>query len=82
MSEIVVVCRNPECRNSLGNNPTDPSVMKRTGETFSAWLFACQTCGARRVVTKDQVGGTFGAGKTDTGRGKGLARYTPGGLPT
>jgi len=75
---MIVVCRNEDCRDSINRKPEDPRPMVRTGETSSAWAFACSTCGARRLVTKDQIGGTFGAGKTDEGRGKGLTRYTAG----
>jgi hypothetical protein len=75
---LLVVCHNPTCRDSLEQKPTDPRPMVRTGETFSAWTFKCETCGALRAVTKDQIGGTWGQGKTDEQRGKGLKRYTPG----
>lgn len=75
---LIVVCHNEDCQDSLHKRPTDPRPMVKTGETYSAWTFRCATCGSLRVATKDQIGGTFGAGKTDEQRGKGLARYTPG----
>ena len=78
MGTLIVVCHAPECRDSAENKPTDPRPMKKTGETFSCWTFRCETCGSRRAVTKDQVGGTWGQGKNDEGRGKGLRRYTQG----
>lgn len=61
--------------------------MKRVNETESAWVFICVRCekeGRRspRVVTKDQIGGTLGAGRRDDGwgttTGKGGSKYRPG----
>lgn len=79
MPTLIVVCHNAEvCRDSVEQNPTDPKPMRVTGETFSAWTFRCDTCGSLRAVTKDQIGGTWGQGKTDQQRGKGLRRYTAG----
>ena len=79
MSTLLVVCHDPNCRDSVEANPTNPRPMVRTGETFSCWTFKCQTCGAQRAVTKDVIGGTVGQGRTDEQRGKGLKRYTAGG---
>lgn len=75
---LMVVCRSPECRDGVEQRPLDPKPLVKTGETYSAWTFRCATCGSLRVVTKDQIGGTIGAGKTDEQRGKGLTRYTHG----
>lgn len=61
MKRLLVVCHNPDCRDSVENNPKAPREMHCNGETFSAWTFQCLTCGARRAVTKDQIGGVFGA---------------------
>jgi len=78
MSTLVVVCHNPQCRDSVESKPTDPRPMTKTGETFSCWTFKCGTCGSLRAVSKDQIGGTWGAGKTDDQRGKGLKKYSGG----
>jgi len=71
----LVVCRNPECHNSLERAGANAVPMECIREHFSAWVFKCRTCGLWRAVTKDQVGGTVGSGdKTDTGRNA----YQPG----
>lgn len=49
--------------------------MRCTGEYPTAWSFMCPTCGARRAVTKDKVGGTMGAGSSENRRG-----YVRGGI--
>jgi hypothetical protein len=78
----IVVCHNEECRDSIVQKPLDPRPMQFVDELQSAWSFRCLTCGARRIVTKDQVGGTFGQGRRDDGTGpttgKGALRYRPG----
>jgi hypothetical protein len=82
MKTLLVVCHNPDCRDSVENKPADPRPMRCISETFSAWTFACETCGARRAVTKDQIGGTVGAGRRDDGTGpstgKGPDKYRAG----
>jgi hypothetical protein len=82
MTTLLVVCHNDECRDSAENNPLSPRPMKVCDETISAWTFRCETCGARRVVTKNIAGGTFGSGRRDDGTGtsnnKGSMRYRPG----
>jgi hypothetical protein len=82
MTALIIVCHNPDCRDSKENNPLNPRPMVCTGETASAWTFKCQTCGAQRAVTKDVAGGMFGAGRRDDGTGpstgKGPLRYRPG----
>jgi hypothetical protein len=60
VSRLIVVCKNPACPDS-GSTP-----MTCRQEYFAAWLFECPTCGARRVVTKDQIGGVPGAGVDET----------------
>lgn len=79
MSRVLVVCRNPECRDGVEKNPANPRPMRRMDEMMSAWIFTCDTCSAKRIVTKDQVGGTFGVGRRDDGSGtstgKGPNRY-------
>lgn len=77
-----VVCRNEECADSRERSP-DPPQLTRIGERENAWVFKCARCEregrvALRVVTKNLIGGTVGAGRTDDNRGKGLRRYTPG----
>ena len=42
--------------------------MRLTDELHEAWLFVCPVCQNTRVVTKDKVGGTFGAGHASDGR--------------
>lgn len=78
----IVVCHNEECRDSIVQKPTDPRPMVFVDETQSAWSFKCQTCGARRIVTKDQIGGTFGQGRRDDGTGtstgKGPSKWRTG----
>lgn len=78
MTALIVVCHNPDCRDSKENS-LDPRPMTFVKETFSVWTFKCDTCGARRAVTKDVVGGTLGAGHRDDGVGplKGPQRYRP-----
>ena len=66
---MIVVCRNEAC-------PRRGSAMTCTGEYETVWTFACKTCGSRRAVTKDKVGGTIGAGQKESG-GRG---YVKGGL--
>lgn len=75
---LIVVCRDPNCRDGIEQKPLDPKPMIRTGETASLWTFRCGTCGSLRGVTKDQIGGTWGQGKSDAQRGKGLQKYTAG----
>lgn len=62
-------CRNPECRDSIERRPGDPRPMRCTGESRSAWIFLCETCGGRAAKTKDLAGGTFGVGRRDDGTG-------------
>jgi len=86
MPTLVVICHNEICRDSVENNPLSPRPMRCMDETISAWTYKCDTCGARRVVTKDIAGGTFGSGRRDDGTGprggKGPLKYRPGGLTT
>lgn len=82
MAALLVVCHAENCRDSAENKPTDPRPMTKTGETFSAWTFRCDTCGSLRAVTKDIAGGTFGQGRRDDGTGpsggKGPLKYRAG----
>lgn len=50
-----VVCRLDEC-------PRYFKPMKVLIEYENAWQFQCPVCRNLRIVTKDQVGGTIGAG--------------------
>ena len=81
MPRLIVVCHSEECPVGLVRRPEDPRPMRCTGETASAWIFVCETCHNQRVVTKDQVGGTFGSGRRDDGSGtttgKGPLKYRP-----
>jgi hypothetical protein len=62
------------CRDNYRS--ADPRPMVIVAETVSGWSFRCQTCGWRRVWTKNLVGGTMGAGGRDdrVGPGKGTDR--------
>ena len=79
MPRLIVVCHSEDCRNSAVRNPTNPRPMKCVGEFASAWNFLCETCGSRRIVTKDVAGGMFGVGQRDDGTGprggKGPEKY-------
>ena len=63
---MVIICHNEAC-------PRRGSAMTCTGEYESAWTFRCSTCGARRAVTKDKVGGTRGSGQKES-QGRGFVR--------
>lgn len=80
-----VVCRNPECGDSLERNRDAPQL-KMVRETDVAWVFVCVRCqkegrNSPRVVTKNAVGGTVGAGHHSDGigsmAGKGPTKYRP-----
>jgi len=84
-----VVCRNDDCPDSAGRS-SYPPALKLLKETASAWVFECPRCAQEgrisiRAVTKDQIGGTFGAGRRDDGMGpdggKGPLKYRPGWTP-
>ena len=65
MPRVMVVCKTdgsagPDAQR-CPNYMKDPLRFVR--EFYSAWLFICDTCHNHRVVTKDQIGGTFGAGE-------------------
>ena len=63
MKTPLIICKYDGCPNY--KNPARP--MKLTGEYFEAWAFVCPVCQNTRVVTKDKVGGTFGAGQRANG---------------
>ena len=71
-------CRDAYCS-------VNPRPMQVVAETSSAWTFLCQTCGWRRVWTKNFVGGVVGAGRRDDGTGpstgKGPSRWREGWTP-
>lgn len=83
-----VVCRNDECPDSITRRRDAPPMrLLSGGETQSAWVFECPRCKkdgrvSMRVCTKDQIGGTFGSGRRDSGlgtsTGKGPSKYRPG----
>lgn len=54
----VIVCPHADCPH--GKNPERP--MRMIQEYEQSWLFVCNLCLRSRVVTKDKVGGTVGAG--------------------
>ena len=65
MPRVMVVCKTdgsagPDAQR-CPNYMRDPLPMLR--EFYSAWLFQCPVCHNIRAVTKDQIGGTFGAGE-------------------
>lgn len=76
-TRLRIFCADETCRDSLARNPQNARPMLCTGETPSAWQFKCQTCGARRVWTKNVVGGTIGAGERRDD-GTVALRYAPG----
>lgn len=82
MAAVLVICKNEVCPKGLQQRPQDPQVMECVQEFASAWHFRCPQCRGHRVVSKDQVGGSFGVGRRDDGTGpgtgKGPARYRPG----
>jgi len=59
----IPVCRFEDCpkKDSLDN----PLV--NIEEYEEAWLMRCSYCGRHRIVTKDKVGGTMGAGRRGDG---------------
>ena len=78
----IVVCRNDQCPNSYDRAGAKAKAMRCTQEFFSAWIFFCDTCGALRTVTKDQIGGTFGSGQRNDAGGPAYqpGRYVRGGF--
>lgn len=64
------VCRFEDCpkKDSLDN----PLV--KIEEFFEAWLMRCRYCGRNRVVTKDKIGGTMGAGRRADGTASVMGR--------
>lgn len=89
MAIKTVVCRDPDCPDSAERTQAPPAMVA-VREMASAWIFACRRCQKEgritaRVVTKDQIGGTIGAGAPDTSRGtwtgKGPSRFRPGWTP-
>lgn len=81
-----IVCRNPDCPDSLGRSPNPPQLEK-VAEYDVAWTFKCRRCEkegrvALRCVTKDICGGTFGSGRrgdaTGQSAGEGISRFVSG----
>lgn len=56
----IVVCKLEECPNHL-------KPMKLIEEFDTSWAFVCLVCQNTRIVTKDKVGGTWGAGRKADG---------------
>jgi len=68
---VIVVCRNEACPHAADRD----RPMKMVEEYDTHWLFVCLLCQNGRVVTKEKVGGTLGAGRVADGRrtmGKGF----------